>query len=102
LGKCAKFRDPEFLSLLQMSTQPDEIEDGEILDTESEIEMETDSIIDPGEDEEIDLPELLGSLFATDEGDTVCSALVGISSQIQVQNKILVKILAQLQSLKTN
>jgi hypothetical protein len=64
--------------------------------------METDSIIDPGEDEEIDLPELLGSLFATDEGDTVCSALVGISSQIQVQNKILVKILAQLQSLKTN
>jgi hypothetical protein len=85
-----------------MSTQPDEIEDGEILDTESEIEMETDSIIDPGEDEEIDLPELLGSLFATDEGDTVCTALVGISSQIQVQNKILVKILAQLQSLKTN
>ena len=39
---------------------------------------------------------------AVDEGDTVCSALVGISSQIQVQNKILVKILAQLQSLKTN
>tara|TARA_Y100000389_G_scaffold55112_1_gene51006 strand:- start:240 stop:506 length:267 start_codon:yes stop_codon:yes gene_type:complete len=87
-----------------MSIYPDEIdaeiEDGEIVDTESEIE--NGSIIDPGEedDEEIDLPELLGSLFATEEGDTVCTALVGISNQIQVHNKILIKILAQLQSLK--
>jgi hypothetical protein len=39
-------------------------------------------------------------LFATDEGDTVCSALIGISTQMQVQNKILVKMLAQLQSSK--
>jgi hypothetical protein len=88
------------MSLSDPPAYPDEIEDGEILDTESEIEMETDSIIDPGEDEEIDLPELLGSLFATEEGDTVCTALVGISNQIQVHNKILIKILAQLQSLK--
>tara|TARA_B110000858_G_scaffold144553_1_gene164151 strand:- start:494 stop:763 length:270 start_codon:yes stop_codon:yes gene_type:complete len=88
------------MSLSDPSAYPDEIEDGEILDTESEIEMETDSIIDPGDDEEIDLPELLGSLFATEEGDTVCTALVGISNQIQIHNKILIKILAQLQSLK--
>jgi len=95
----------QFFSVyIKMSTQPDEvdveIEDGEIIDTESEIE--NGSIIDPGEDEEIDLPELLGSLFATEEGDTVCTALMGISNQIQVQNKILIKILAQLQSLKSN
>jgi hypothetical protein len=89
------------MSLSDPSAYPDEIEDGEIIDTESDIEIETDSIIDPGEDdEEIDLPELLGSLFATEEGDTVCTALVGISNQIQVHNKILIKILAQLQSLK--
>jgi hypothetical protein len=48
----------------------------------------------------VDLPDLLGTLFATDNGDTVCSALVDISTQMQVQNKILVKILAQLQNMK--
>jgi len=82
-----------------MSTQPeeDEVEDGEILDSES------DDIIEE-EDEEIDFdeePDLIGlmtSLMATPEGDTVCSALVEISNQMQVQNKILIKILAKLQN----
>lgn len=82
-----------------MSTHPeeDEVEDGEILDSES------DDIIEE-EDEEIDFdeePDLIGlmtSLMATPEGDTVCSALVEISNQIQVQNKILIKILAKLQN----
>ena len=82
-----------------MSTHPeeDEVEDGEILDSES------DNIIEE-EDEEIDFdeePDLIGlmtSLMATPEGDTVCSALVEISNQIQVQNKILIKILAKLQN----
>ena len=76
-----------------MSEHPDEIEEGEIIDTESEMDME------PGE-EDFDVAELMSSLFATEDGDTVCTALVGISNQIQVQNKILVKILAQLQTLK--
>ena len=76
-----------------MSEHPDEIEEGEIIDSESEVEM------DPGE-EDFDVAELMSSLFATDDGDTVCTALVGISNQIQIQNKILVKILAQLQNLK--
>ena len=82
-----------------MSTHPeeDEVEDGEILDSES------DNIIEE-EDEEIDFdeePDLIGlmtSLMATPEGDTVCSALVEISNQMQVQNKILIKILAKLQN----
>lgn len=78
-----------------MSEHPDEIEEGEIIDSESEMEME------PVEDE-LDVTELMTSLFATEDGDTVCTALVGISNQIQIQNKILVKILAQLQSMKTN
>ena len=103
-GEMRNFAIQFFSVYIKMSTQPDEvdveIEDGEIIDTESEIE--NGSIIDPGEDEEIDLPELLGSLFATEEGDTVCTALMGISNQIQVQNKILIKILAQLQSSKSN
>jgi len=76
-----------------MSEHPDEIEEGEILETDSEIEIEP-------EEDDFDVAELMSSLFATEEGDTVCTALVGISNQIQVQNKILVKILAQLQNLK--
>tara|TARA_B110000503_G_scaffold122023_1_gene186178 strand:+ start:95 stop:379 length:285 start_codon:yes stop_codon:yes gene_type:complete len=93
-----------------MSTHPDEIEEGEISESESEIEegeisesqseIEEGSIIDPGDDEDLDVAELLGSLFATEDGDTVCTALMGISNQMQVQNRILVKILAQLQSSK--
>jgi hypothetical protein len=72
---------------------PDDVEEGEILDSGSELD------IDPGEDD-FDVAELMNSLFSTEDGDTVCTALVGISNQIQVQNKILVKILAQLQSMK--
>jgi len=77
----------------------DEMEEGEILESESD--MENESIIDPDE-EDFDVAELLSSLFATENGDTVCTALVGISGQLQVQNKILIKILAQLNSAKTN
>jgi hypothetical protein len=76
-----------------MSEHPDEIEEGEIIDSESEMDME------PGEDD-FDVAELMTSLLATDDGDTVCTALVGISNQLQVQNKILVKMLAQLQAMK--
>ena len=75
------------------------MEEGEILESESD--MENESIIDPDE-EDFDVAELLSSLFATENGDTVCTALVGISGQLQVQNKILIKILAQLNSAKTN
>jgi hypothetical protein len=82
-----------------MSKQPDEIEEGEIEQDEFSDEEEG-SIIEVDEDDEVDLPDLLGTLFATDNGDTVCSALVDISTQMQVQNKILVKILAQLQNMK--
>lgn len=82
-----------------MTTYPDEIpedvEEGEILDSGSEID------IDPGEDD-FDVAELMSSLFSTEDGDTVCTALINISNQIQVQNKILVKMLAQLQAMKTN
>jgi|TARA_B110000977_G_scaffold177317_1_gene233729 hypothetical protein len=97
-----------FLCLQQMSKHPEEIEEGEIIEDQdqdqeeySDSDAEISSLIDPGEEgEEMDLAELLGTLFATDEGDTVCSALIGISTQMQVQNKILVKMLAQLQSSK--
>ena len=40
----------------------------------------------------MDMGGLLSSVLATEEGDTVCSALVNISRQMEVQNKILIKI----------
>jgi hypothetical protein len=79
-----------------MSSQPEEeieIEEGEIIsDTETEEEE------DLFEDQGIDMAEFMGSLLATPEGDTVCTALVNIGIQLQNQNKILIKILSKLQT----
>jgi hypothetical protein len=51
------------------------------------------------EDEEFgetDLLDALGSWFTTEEGDTVASALVGLKTAVETQNKILIKILSAL------
>ena len=87
-----------------MSTQPEEIEEGEIVsdeyETEDEISVDDQEIVEGMEDLEDDETDIIGlmtSLMATQDGDTVCSALVEISNQMQVQNKILIKILAKLQ-----
>jgi len=87
-----------------MSTQPEEIEEGEIVsdeyETEDEISVDDQEIVEDMEDLEDDETDIIGlmtSLMATQDGDTVCSALVEISNQMQVQNKILIKILAKLQ-----
>ena len=79
-----------------MSDQPeeipeDEIEEGEIITDDEEIEEFE------GEDG-VDIAELMTSLMATEDGDTVCSALVNIANQLQTQNKILIKILSKLNS----
>jgi hypothetical protein len=90
-----------------MSTQPeeivneiveeDEIEEGEIV-TDDEDELEDFEDEDEELDDGVDIPTLMTSLLATEEGDTICTALVDIGQQIQVQNKILIKILAQLKN----
>jgi len=113
LGKCAKFRDPIFLGLNQMSKQPEEteIEEGEIVsETESEVSIiatedePIDDEIDMDEDEMmfeddgVDVATLMTSLLATEDGDTVCTALVSITQQLQMQNKILIKILSELKN----
>ena len=43
------------------------------------------------------MTDVAASLFSTEEGETVCSALVSISKQLETQNRIMIKILAQLQ-----
>ena len=83
--------------------KPEEVEE-----TEEEIEdLEDEDFEDADEDEEmeegdeyydegIDIGELLSATLATEEGDTVCSALVTIGEQLATQNKILLKILSTL------
>jgi hypothetical protein len=83
-----------------MSSQPEEeieIEEGEIV-SDTETEEEEDLFEDHGIEEGIDMAEFMGSLLATPEGDTVCTALVNIGLQLQNQNKILIKILSKLQN----
>jgi hypothetical protein len=61
-------------------------------DEEEEEEM------DFGEDEEdgVDLLGALESWFTTEEGETVATALVGLKTAVEMQNKILVKMLSAL------
>ena len=91
-----------------MSTQPEEIEEGEVVsdEYETEDEISVDDQENPEdledmedmEDDETDIIGLMTSLMATEDGDTVCSALVEISNQMRIQNKILIKILSKFQN----
>ena len=105
---------------MSTSNHPEEIEEGEIAplpesgseyETESEsaeeismTEDEVDELDGMGdeddmfEDEGVDVATLMTSLLATDEGDTVYTALLGITQQLQVQNKILIKILSEMKN----
>ena len=85
------------------SNHPEEIEEGEIITDdemteEEEEEMSVNDEEDEFDEEDTDIIGLMTSLMATPDGDTVCSALVEISTQMQVQNKILIKILAKLKN----
>ena len=63
----------------------------------SEDDEDMEMLEDDDEGYMMDMGGLLSSVLATEEGDTVCSALVNISRNLEVQNKILIKMLAQLQ-----
>jgi len=94
-----------------MSSHPeedpvDEIEEGEIItDDDEEIiytsDIDEDEDIFQDEDGELDMVNMMTSLLATPDGDTVCSALVNICNQLETQNKILIKMLARMQSQKS-
>jgi len=74
------------------------IEEDELTTVGGEL-PDIDDFEDEFEDEPyiMDMGGLLSSVLATEEGDTVCSALVNISRQMEVQNKILIKMLSQMQ-----
>ena len=43
-------------------------------------------------DDDDDLYDILSALFTTDEGDNLCTALMGIKDTLDTQNKLLLKI----------
>ena len=50
---------------------------------------------------EVDVPTLLSSLLSSEDGDNVCTAIQKVSQQVEIQNKILIKILSQLSKKST-
>lgn len=63
----------------------------------TEEEEISDDEITVSDDEELTLETLLSSTLMTEDGDTVCSALVNVGRQLEVQNKLLVKLLTAIQ-----
>lgn len=71
----------------------------DFVDTEDEAE---DMDISDQEEEEEDMDfapmeAIISSALMTEEGDTVCNALVNISKQLEMHNKLMVKMLTILQ-----
>lgn len=70
-------------------------EDEEDLE-EDEDEEEDDEDLDDMSEDEVDLGEILINALETPDGETVCTALLGIRDHMETQNKILLKILKTL------
>jgi hypothetical protein len=87
-----------------MSKQQErEIEEGEIVEDDVSVEDDDEDVSDEEEEEMVyddddmpDVTDLLGSVLMTPDGDTVCSALCAIAQAMDMQNKILIKILSKL------
>ena len=69
----------------------------ELSDDDEDMEMLEDDDEGYMMDMDMDMGGLLSSVLATEDGDTVCSALVNISRQMVIQNKILIKMLSHMQ-----
>lgn len=86
------------MSDAQETPEEGEIPEEEEYSTEEEedITMDVDFDMDDDDGGLGATEELLSALLATPDGDTVCSALVHIGTQLEMQNKILIKILSKL------
>lgn len=79
----------ETVSEYEDESHPDDIDQVDLTQYEDE-----DDMMSPME-------AMLGSVLTTQDGDTVCTALVNMGRQMEIQNKILVKILSSLQKNNT-
>ena len=85
--------------LLEPIEEIEEIEDEESIVDDLDLYLEMPDDDDDDEEYMMDIGGLLSSVLVTEDGDTVCSALVNISRQMEVQNKILIKMLSQMQKI---
>ncbi len=74
-----------------MSKREPEVED---IPEDEELEFDEDDELDEG----VDLLDVLSQMFTTEDGETVASALVGLKNAVEMQNKILIKILSTIGS----
>ena len=80
-----------------------ESSESEIMDDEGsfvddlELDLDLDDELFQDSNDLFELTELLSSVTTTEEGDTICTALVDISRQLEVQNKIMIKLLSEIQ-----
>jgi hypothetical protein len=83
----------------QMEIEEKENSEEEITDEEEEeIDMNEYEYEDEDDVEQyMTVETLLGSTLMTEDGDTICSALVNMGRQLEIQNKILVKLLTAIQ-----
>jgi hypothetical protein len=76
--------------------EEEEIVEEEVSDEEEE--MSDEELAEYEDDGDMITTEaLLSSTLMTEDGDTVCSALVNIGRQLEMQNRIMVKMLSALQ-----
>jgi len=66
------------------------------IEEETGEEEEDEELMDEDFDMGMDIGAALEPFFATEDGQTVCTALVTIAKHMENQNKILIKILSQL------
>ena len=90
-----------FSQSIQMSDRPEEeveefVSDDDIINDEEVFDDEEEEEDDDDDEIQGDLGFLMTGLLATPDGDTVCSALVNIATQLEMQNKILIKMLTKL------
>ena len=76
----------------------DDISEGDITDDDDDLLDDDEDEFDDFEDASDDALELMERVLTTESGDTVASALVDIASQLETQNRILIKIFAALQN----
>jgi len=72
----------------------DDISEGDITDDDDDL-LDDDADFEDASDDAL---ELMERVLTTESGDTVASALVDIASQLETQNRILIKIFAALQN----
>ena len=92
--------DPEISDAAVSSAElsDPELSDPELSETDPEFDL-PETMLDMDDDDN-ELYDILSTLFTTEDGDNVCTALMGIKDALDTQNKILLKLAFAVQKKK--